>query len=124
MEYSEVVEATARAFEVVGVAIIALGGLYALVRAIFGQPLDSYFEDARRRFGRPMILGLEILIAADIIETITVDRTLESVLTLGLLVLIRVVLGFSLDVEVEGIAPWRRAEFDAGQQRTKATDPT
>ena len=56
----------------------------------------------KREFGRPLILGLEILVAADIIKTITVDPSLESVGVLGLLVLVRTVLSFSLDVEVEG----------------------
>ncbi len=109
-------EDTARVFEVVGVAIIALGGLYGLVRAALPRPAAaSYFEEARRRFGHPLLLGLEVLVAADIIQTVTVDRSLENVASLGILVLIRVVLSFSLDTEVDGVAPWRRAELESGQ---------
>jgi uncharacterized membrane protein len=62
----------------------------------------------RRRFGRALLLGLEILVAADIIKTVAVETTLESVVTLAVLVLVRVVLSFSLDVEIDGVVPWRR----------------
>ena len=59
-----------------------------------------------------MLLGLEVLVAADIIKTVTVDTSLESVVVLGLLVLVRVILSFSLDVEIDGMLPWRRARYD------------
>ena len=73
----------------------------------------SYYEDARRDFGRPLLLGLEVLVAGDIIATVTVDRSLESVITLGILVLVRVLLSFSLDIEIDGMLPWRR-EAESG----------
>ena len=113
MDYAEWMEDVGRAFEVTGVAIIAAGALYALVVAIVERPgHKGFFEHARRNFGQPFILGLEVLVAADIIETITVDRSLESAAALGILVLVRVVLSISLDVEIDGILPWRRAEFE------------
>ena len=105
-------EDVARGFEIVGVAIILVGGAYGLIRAAFDQG-GSFYRRARTEFGRPLLLGLEVLIAADIIETVTVDRTLESVLALGALVLTRILLSFSLDVEIDGVLPWRRARFDA-----------
>lgn len=116
MEYGEWMEDVARGFEVVGILIIAVGGAYGLVRAAWqtAGPM-AYYKQARRNFGLPLILGLEVLVAADIIETITVDRTLEGAAGLGLIVLVRVVLSFSLDIEVDGIAPWRRARFEAAQ---------
>ena len=115
MEFAEVMESIARVFEAVGVAIIALGGLYALVRPVVGRGEGrSYFEEARRRLAHPLLLGLEVLVAADIILTITVDPSLESVATLGILVLIRVVLSFSLDIEIDGMFPWRRAQSEGG----------
>ncbi len=108
-------ESIATVFEAVGVAIIALGGLYALVRPAAGRGKDrSYFEESRRRLAHPLLLGLEVLVAADIILTITVDPSLESVATLGILVLIRVVLSFSLDIEIDGMFPWRRAQSESG----------
>jgi uncharacterized membrane protein len=101
-------------FEAVGVAIIAVGGVVALVRGVrdFGQ-FDRFFEDVRRGFGRPLILGLEVLVAADIIKTITVDPSLESVAVLGILVAVRIALSFSLDIEVDGVAPWHRLRSEA-----------
>jgi uncharacterized membrane protein len=60
--------------------------------------------------GRAILLGLEILIIADIVRTITIDPTLESVITLGVLVLVRTFLSFSLEIELEGVVPWRRSE--------------
>lgn len=106
-------EWVANAFEVVGVAIIAIGGALALAQALRSRTdADAYFDDARRRFGRPLLLGLEVLVAADIIDTVTVDRSLENVLALGILVLVRTVLSFSLDVELDGVLPWRRAELE------------
>jgi uncharacterized membrane protein len=110
-------EYVARAFEVVGVLTIAVGGLFALVQGAKElDGFDSFFRTVRSGFGRPLILGLEILVAADIIETITVEPTLQSVAALGILVLVRVVLSFSLDIEVEGIVPWRRAAAKAARE--------
>jgi len=71
------------------------------------------YVESRRTFGKVLGLALEVLVAADIVQTVAVDLTLESVATLGLLVLVRTVLSFSLSAELEGIVPWRRAEFDA-----------
>ena len=106
-------EDVGRTFEVVGVAIIVIGGGFGLIYSALQQKSGhSWFDDARTHFGRPLILGLEVLVAADIIETVTVDRTLESVAALGLLVLVRVILSFSLDIEIAGYFPWRRAQME------------
>ena len=114
MRFEEVMEDVARAFEAAGVAIIIIGGVLALIAGImdFGN-VDKFFVDVRRGFGKPLILGLEILVAADIVQTITVDPSLESVTVLGILVAVRIALSFSLDIEVDGMAPWRRVETEA-----------
>jgi uncharacterized membrane protein len=114
MEFEEVMENIAKGFEAVGVAIIVIGGVLALLHGFkhFGDFTD-YFQDVKRTFGRPLILGLEVLVAADIIETVTVEATVESVTVLGILVAVRIALSFSLDIEIDGIAPWRTAEFEA-----------
>jgi uncharacterized membrane protein len=113
MEFHEVMETLAKTFEGIGVAIIVIGGLEALLRGLVrGFAGHGYFDVARRRFGRPLLLGLEVLVAADIIQTVTVDLSLDSILILGMLVLVRVVLSFSLDIEVEGVLPWRRAQYE------------
>ena len=77
---------------------------------LFSRPLDQAYEGVRHRVGRAILLGLEILIIADIVRTITIDPTLESVITLGVLVLVRTFLSFSLEIELEGVVPWRRSE--------------
>jgi uncharacterized membrane protein len=116
-------ERIATVFEAVGVAIIAVGGLYGLVLPVVRREKGrSYFEEARRRLAHPLLLGLEVLVAADIILTITVDPSLESVATLGILVLIRVVLSFSLDIEIDGMFPWRRAEHTGGPSAAGPSD--
>ena len=58
--------------------------------------------------GRCILLGLEVLIVADIVRTIIVDPTIESVAVLGSIVVIRILLSFALEVEIDGILPWRR----------------
>jgi uncharacterized membrane protein len=96
--------------EGVGAAILVLGGLGAFAR--FGRDVvrggaDAY-GDLRKNLGRVILLGLEVLIIADIIRTIVVDQSVESVAVLGTIVLIRVVLSFSLEVEIDGYWPWNR----------------
>ena len=114
MTFEHTMENIVLAFEAVGVAIIVLGGLVALFVGVKDfRRFDSFFGDVRRAFGRPLILGLEVLVAADIIKTITVEATLESVAVLGILVAVRIALSFSLDVEVDGMLPWRRVETEA-----------
>lgn len=123
VSFNETMETVARAFEVVGVAIIVIGGALALVEGFRNfRDLDRYFSHAKQAFGRPLILGLEILVAADIIKTITVELSLSSVATLGILVAVRIALSFSLDIELEGALPWQRAETEAAL-RTAGTEP-
>jgi len=123
MEFENVMEEIARGFEAVGVAIIVIGGVLALVGGVNNfDNASRFFVDVRRDFGKPLILGLEVLVAADIVQTITVDPGFESVIVLGILVLVRVVLSFSLDIEVDGIVPWRRVEMEA-ELKAAGTDP-
>jgi uncharacterized membrane protein len=111
--FEEVMERVVHGFELVGVAILVVGSTVALVRyvvALARGGSDGAFERARRGIGRAILLGLEVLIIADIVLTITVDATLESALTLGLVVLVRTFLSFSLEIELDGVVPWRRAD--------------
>jgi uncharacterized membrane protein len=109
-------ENVVKAFEVAGVVILAVGSIVALVRAATvlarGEPHEAY-QTARRGIGRSVLLGLEVLIIADIVQTITIDPTVESAVTLGLVVLVRTFLSFSLEIELEGTLPWRRPRGDA-----------
>lgn len=73
-----------------------------------GQPRQGFLA-LRRAFGATLLLGVEVLVAADLIRTVAVAPTLDNVLVLGLIVLIRTFLSFSLETEIEGVLPWRRA---------------
>src|SRR6476469_4946937 len=93
-----------------------LGGLGAFVafapRALQASGADAAYSGLRRNLGRCILLGLEVLIVADIVRTIIVDPTLESVGVLGVIVVIRIALSFSLEVEIDGLWPWRRWQLD------------
>ena len=112
MTFEQVVEAAVRVVEVVGAAIMAFGGLAALIggipRALSRDTRSTAYQEMRRNLGRAILLGLEVLIVADIIRTIVVEPTVESVLVLGAIVIIRVLLSFSLEVEMDGVWPWAR----------------
>jgi uncharacterized membrane protein len=106
-------EQVVHGFEIVGVTILVAGSIVALagyVLALAGGGRAGAFEQVRRGVGRSILLGLEVLIIADIVRTITVDPTVESALTLGLVVLVRTFLSFSLEIELEGTLPWRRGD--------------
>lgn len=101
------------AMEITGMAIIVIGAvaaLFAYFRHLAGSSdsRDRAVGDLRSDLGRAILLGLEFLVAADIINTIAIEPTLESVAVLGGIVLIRTFLSFSLEVEIEGRWPWRR----------------
>ena len=66
------------------------------------------------------MLGLEVLVAADLVHTVEIDPSLENVAVLGLIVVIRTVLSFSLEIEIEGMPPWRRAAMSGATQLTRA----
>jgi uncharacterized membrane protein len=83
---------------------------------------DGAYERLRQNLAKAILLGLELLIIGDIVRTIIVDPTLESVAVLGLIVLIRIVLSFSLEVEVEGTWPWARWRL-LGGPRKAGSDP-
>ena len=75
------------------------------------RPAATGYVVLRSAFGGTLLLGLEVLVAADLVRTVAVAPTLDNVLVLGLIVLIRTVLSFSLETEIEGVAPWRRAQM-------------
>jgi uncharacterized membrane protein len=89
-----------------------LGALWTSIQGIRRRDDDTY-QGVRRGIGRSILLGLEVLIIADIIRTIVVEPTIESVLALGGIVMIRIVLSFALEVEMEGAWPWNRRRLDS-----------
>ena len=111
MHFEEWMERVVQAFEVAGVGILAIGSVAALVgaaRDLSRGERGVAYEHARQNVGRAVLLGLEVLIIADIVQTITIDTTIESAGTLALIVLVRTFLSFSLEIELEGVVPWHR----------------
>lgn len=111
------------AIEVLGVAAIAGGVIWAALTfvrdvAASNRRPESY-RSLRSNLGRAILIGLELLVGADIVATVAAPLTLNSVGLLGLLVLIRTFLSFSLETEIEGRLPWRRAEARTGESRTE-----
>ena len=108
----ELISIIALAIEVIAVLIIVMaifGGLVKYVKHALAERklIDERFTAYRETLGRALLLGLEILVAADIIKTVALETTVESVMVLGILVLIRIFLGWSLIVELEGRWPWQ-----------------
>lgn len=110
--------------EVSGVFIIVLGAiaatLYFFYGGLFGEGWPGAFHLYRANLGRGILLGLELLVAADIIGTVAVTPSIENLFILALIVLIRTFLSFSLEVEIEGRWPWRRAEQERDARRSTA----
>lgn len=110
-----------RIVEIAGTAIIvtgAFGSLALFLWRLVGRtrPSETLIADFRSSLGRSILLGLEFLVAADIINTVAVEPTMESLLVLAGIVLIRTFLSFSLEVEIEGRWPWQKG---AGGSATK-----
>jgi uncharacterized membrane protein len=107
----EWIDFAALAIEIIAVLIIVITIIYALVRyvvhSIRTAEVESHYQELQVRLGRALLLGLEILVAADIIRTVALEATMESVLVLGLLVIIRTFLSWAVVVEIEGKWPWK-----------------
>jgi uncharacterized membrane protein len=115
VSFHELMERVVQGFEIAGVAILVVGSVLAFVSATLGLRDgggQAAYERARQGVGRAILLGLEVLIIADIVLTITVERTFDSALTLGLIVLVRTFLSFSLEIELKGSLPWRRGSTE------------
>ena len=109
-------EPVALLLEIAGVAAILVATLVAtwrFVAALRRHEGKKAYERYRADLGRGILLGLEFLVGADIIATVTSPLTWESVGLLGAIVVIRTLLSFSLETEIEGVAPWRRRETEA-----------
>jgi len=112
----EWIEFVAMAIELIAVAIIAGAIVYAISHFLFQSILrpdeGGQYQQLKVRLGKALLLGLEILVAADIIRTVALEATLQSVAVLGLLVLIRTFLSWALVVEIEGRWPWQPKRDD------------
>lgn len=124
MDFQHVIEEVGRYMDAAGVAVMVIGALVSLPMALRGyQPKRanglapfSPYRSYRQLLGRSILLGLELLVAADIIRTVAVTPTFESVGVLAIIVLIRTFLSFSLELEITGRWPWQKEkEPDAGE---------
>jgi len=105
-------ERATQAFEVLGVSSMIVGTLFAFALALVTwRRTDGgrAFKTLRDSLGGAILLGLELLVAADIVKTVTSTPSLTDAAILGLIVLIRTVLSISIEIEVDGVAPWRKA---------------
>jgi len=109
------IETAAIAIEVVAVVIIVFSILASLAqyswRYTFRRGQGDLYHDLKVSLGKSLLLGLEVLVAADIVHTVALQATLQSVLVLGLLVLIRTFLSWALVVEIEGRWPWQKIDI-------------
>ena len=103
-----------RIIELTGITVITLGAFGTLAlflyRFLTGFDREQAVQKLRSGLGRVILLGLEFLVAADIINTVAIEPTLHSVAVLAGIVAIRTFLSFSLETEIEGRLPWRKAE--------------
>ncbi|WP_244928088.1 DUF1622 domain-containing protein [Nocardioides sp. W7] len=118
MHFDEAMEWVVQGFEAGGVLVLVVGSLVALASAAVAWRRSGgsvAYQRARQGVGRAILLGLEFLIIADIVLTITIEPTLESAVALGLIVLVRTFLSFSLAIELEGVPPWRRKAVEQSE---------
>ncbi|NBP86368.1 MAG: DUF1622 domain-containing protein [Mycobacteriaceae bacterium] len=111
MNFVDVIETVGKAIDAVGVAVIAIGALISAMFALsrLRRGTGEVYRTFREQLGRSILLGLEFLVAADIIRTVAVTPDARSVAVLGGIVLIRTFLSFSLQLEVTGYWPWQSA---------------
>jgi uncharacterized membrane protein len=104
------IEYAALAIEVFAVAVILIAIVHGTLRYLIrvNQKVSDAYQQLRAQLGKALLLGLEFLVAADIVRTVALEPSLQNVLILGLLVMIRTFLSWSLVVEIEGRWPWRR----------------
>ena len=110
MQFQEAVQLVGKAVDVAGVAVVVVGVTWATIVAAarLVQRRAEVYEQYRRLLGRSILLGLEFLVAADIIRTVAVDPTFASVGVLAIIVIIRTFLSFSLELEITGRWPWQK----------------
>jgi uncharacterized membrane protein len=115
-DFKDWVDGVSKVVDAVGVAIVVLGLVVAsamfLSHALRSDQFDSVYRSYRQGLGRAILLGLEFLVAADIIRTVAVDPTFQSAGVLALIVLIRTFLSMALQVEIDGRWPWQPREPD------------
>jgi uncharacterized membrane protein len=123
MDFQHIIEAVGKFVDFAGVAVMVIGAVVSIPLALRGYqprrlPADaermSVYRSYRQLLGRSILLGLELLVAADIIRTVAVAPTYDSVGVLAIIVLIRTFLSFSLELEITGRWPWQKEPAASG----------
>ncbi len=120
MGFTDIISTAGYAIEALGVLVIVIGTLFSsanFLTTFRRRHSAAAYLTYRRQLGRSIILGLEFLIAGDIIRTVIVAATLENVLVLGLIILIRTFLGMTLHLEIEGRWPWQASSGAVDEER-------
>lgn len=107
MEFASIMHVITRTIEAVGVSVIVIGIAVAGVAYLRAPRTLSSYGELRAGMGRAILLGLELMVAGDIINTVAVEPSLNSVLVLAIIVVIRTFLSLSLEVEISGRWPWQ-----------------
>lgn len=115
MQVRDFIEYAGIAVEAVGVLLILGGLVFATWRWLFGTSIPGLarYQRYRQDLGRAILLGLEVLVAADIVRSVALDPTLASLTVLAMIVVVRTFLSWSLSVELEGRWPWQRERDEA-----------
>ena len=123
MDIKHSIELIGFAFELAGVAVLVIGSILAFVRSIVSlirlRNGPAAYRHLRLYLGRSIVVGLELLIAADIVRSVAIDPTFTSVGVLALIVLVRTFLSWSLEVEIDGEWPWQRSRLHKGEPANK-----
>ena len=129
--YTQVMLVVAQTFEVIAAGVLFAGLVWSLWISLrdYWRRKDGgiAYRVMRQSFGGAILLGLEILVAGDLIRTVAVAPTLDNVLVLGIIVLIRTFLSFSLEIEMDGVPPWRKGLVSGATVMARAaanTKPT
>lgn len=117
----ETIELAALAIEILAVAIILVAIAHGTVRYLLHiqQHVDDAYDRYKSQLARALLLGLEFLVAADIVRTVALEPTLQNVAILGLLVIVRTFLSWSLVVEIEGRWPWMPGERTTSEPKER-----
>lgn len=122
--YTTLMLDVAKGFEVIAALVFIAGLIFAFVISIRAWRRSGggalAYRTMRQTFGSAILLGLEILVAGDLIRTVAVAPTLDNVVVLAIIVLIRTFLSFSLEIEIEGVPPWRRGVVSGATLMKKA----
>jgi uncharacterized membrane protein len=125
-QYTELMLTVAQLFEMIAALVLLVGLVWSAALSIrvlrTSRDGKAAYNIMRQSFGGAILLGLEILVAGDLIRTVAVAPTLENVVVLGIIVLIRTFLSFSLEIEIDGTVPWRRAFVSGATVMKQAHD--